>query len=127
MTDDLSHRMAAFQRCIEERDVRAAEDVLDPSYALVLVQPARAVMPRDMWIKVLPEYIVHSYEIHEQIVDVDGDCAASLHRATMQATMQGNDRSGVFVISDIWRRRDGVWRVWRRHSTPSSAGALEVR
>lgn len=123
---DLTARIEAFQRCIEDRDVARAGEVLDPDYALVLVQPARAVMRRDQWLAVLPQYVVHSYEVHDRIVDVQGDCAAVLHRATMRATVQGQDRSGVFVISDVWRRRDGVWRVWRRHSTPMAAGALRV-
>lgn len=116
--------MAEFQRCIEERDSAAAAEVLDEDYALVLVQPLRAVVPRDRWLAMLPAYIVHSYDIQEQLVDVDGDCAAVLHRARMTATVGGADRSGLFAISDIWRLRDGQWRVWRRHSTPFSAGPL---
>jgi hypothetical protein len=42
----------------------------------------------------------------------------------MKATVLGEDRSGLFVISDVWRRGEQGWRVWRRHSTPLSAGAL---
>ena len=116
--------MLAFQRCIEERDASGAEDLLDDDYALVLVQPARAVMPRQRWLEVLADYLVHSYNIEEQIVDVDVDCATVLHRVTMQATVLGQDRSGVFVISDVWRLRDGTWRLWRRHSTPISAAEM---
>lgn len=124
--DQLEARIDAFQRCIEERDVVSAEDLLDPAYSLVLVQPARSVVPRDQWLQLLPEYIVHSYEIQERIIDVDNDCAAVLHRATMNATVQGHDRSGLFIITDIWRRHGEVWRVWRRHSTPLSAGDLGI-
>lgn len=44
---------------------------------------------------------------------------------TQHATVLGVDRSGRFVISDCWRRgADGKWRVWRRHSTPLSAGVM---
>jgi len=112
------------QRCIEQRDQDAAADVLDQSYALVLVQPVRAVIPRERWLANLPDYVVHSYDVQERIsdIDIDGACAAVLHRAHMRATVNGVERSGVFVISDIWRLRDGYWRVWRRHSTPLSAG-----
>jgi hypothetical protein len=126
MADDLEARIRAFQQCIDQRDEALAEDILDPDYALLLVMPARAVVARKQWLAVLPEYVVHSYEIHEQIIDVDNDCAAVLHRATMKATVQGQDRSGTFIISDIWRLRDGSWRVWRRHSTPLAAGELRI-
>lgn len=124
MTDDLEEATTEFQRCIEQRDQEAAADVLDPDYALVLVQPVRAVVPRDVWLANLSDYVVHSYDVQERVVDVDGDCAAVLHRADMQATVNGADRSGLFTISDIWRLRDGHWRIWRRHSTPLSAGPM---
>jgi ketosteroid isomerase-like protein len=124
MSGDLELAMTEFQRCITERDVKAAAVVLDADYALVLVQPVAAVIPRDRWLASLPDYIVHSYEVQEQLIDVDGDVAAVLHRAKMQATVSGVDRSGVFIVTDVWRRRDGQWRVWKRHSTPLTAGPV---
>lgn len=125
MTDDrLLTQIANFERCIRERDGRLAEKVLDPDYALVLVNPSFAVVPRSSWLGMLPDYVVHSWEVQEQGLDVDGECAAMLQRVLMQATVLGHDRSGVFVISDVWRLRDDEWRVWRRHSTPLSAGRM---
>jgi len=126
MSADLELAMTEFQRCIVERDADAAAEVLDADYALVLVQPVAAVVPRDRWLATLPDYVVHSYDVQERLIDVDGDVAAVLHRAHMQATVGGVDRSGIFVVSDIWRRRDGQWRVWKRHSTPLSAGPVPV-
>ena len=121
---DLEQRIEMFLRCINERDAAVAEDVLDPDYALIVVQPAPAVMPRPRWLEVLADYVVDEYDVQERRLDVDGDCAAMVHRVFMRATVLGQDRSGLFVISDVWRRRDGVWRVWRRHSTPFSAGEM---
>jgi hypothetical protein len=124
MDPDLAPRIDDFERCIESRDRTLADTVLDQDYALVLVHPAAAVMPRERWLEVLPDYVVHEYEVQERIVDVDGDTAAVLQRVRMQATVLGEDRSGLFVISDTWRKRDGVWKVWRRHSTPLEAGRM---
>jgi ketosteroid isomerase-like protein len=122
--DDLADAMRRFQECIENRDRELAEGVLDDDYALVLVQPARAVMPRARWLEVLSDYVVHSNSTDESVVDVDGDLAVVLHRDQMAATVMGQDRSGTFAITDVWRRREGQWRVWRRHSTPLQAGVL---
>jgi ketosteroid isomerase-like protein len=125
MTDtQLEAAMSDFDHAVADRDHAVAERILDPDYALVLVQPSPAVMPRARWLAVLDDYLVHSYEIEEQCVHVDGDTAAVLQRVRMTATVLGEDRSGLFVISDLWRRRDQRWRVWRRHSTPLSAGDL---
>ena len=81
-------------------------------------------MPRDRWLAILPDYVLHVYDIEEQVVDVGGDCASVLHRVRMEATVLGEERNGLFVISDVWRRGAGEWRVWRRHSTPLTAGAM---
>lgn len=124
MSADLRGAIAEFQRCIDERDRAGAEKILDPAYALVLVAPARAVMPRERWLEVLDEYVVHEYEVEEQVVDEDGAEASVLSRVRMRATVLGEDRKGVFVLSDFWRLHDGVWKVWRRHSTPLSAGRM---
>lgn len=124
MDDDLQRQIEAFTRCIVERDRSLAEDVLDDGYALVLVHPAPAVMPRERWLDVLPDYVCDRYDERDRTVDIDGDCATVLQRVDMSATVLGEDRSGVFVISDVWRRRPEGWRIWRRHSTPLSAGQM---
>ena len=125
MTDEsLTSQMANFERCVLERDQQLAETVLDEGYALVIVQPAPAAMPRAGWLQTLPDYIVHFWEVQEQTVEIDGDTAAVFQRLDMRATVQGADRSGLFITTDVWRLRDDGWRVWRRYSTPLSAASL---
>jgi hypothetical protein len=124
MDDDLIRRIEQFQACIETRDRDLAREVLDQAFALVLAHPMRATMPRERWLEVLADYVVHEYRVHDQVIDLDGDTAAVLQRSDMSATVLGEDRSGLFVITDVWRRRTGTWRVWRRHSTPLTAGVM---
>ena len=66
---------------------------------------------------------MHEWEVEERTVDVDGDTAAIPQRLRMVATVLGEDRRGTIVMSDICRRREDGWRVWRRHSTPLEPGA----
>ena len=68
MSDDLELAMTEFQRCIAERDVEGASRVLDADYALVLVQPIAAAIPKERWLATLPDYVVHSYDVQEQIL-----------------------------------------------------------
>lgn len=72
----------------------------------------------------LDRYVVHDYAVQERVVDEDGEVAVVLQRVRMRAVVGEVDRSGVFVLSDVWRRHAGVWRVWRRHSTPLEAGVM---
>lgn len=116
--------MDDFQKCVESRDQLLAEQILDEDYSLELVHPTAVRMPRDRWLEVLEDYVVHAYVVQQRVLTVDGDCAVVLQLVLMQATVLGKDRSGQFVISDIWRRRDEVWRLWRRHSTPVTAGDM---
>ena len=122
--DELMEQWGRWQKAIEDRDVEAARSCLADDYALQLVQPVRAAIGRAQWLAALPDYVVSSYQVEDQVVDIDGDLAVVLHRARMQATVSGVDRSGIFVITDVWRRDGGAWRVWRRHSTPLTSGAM---
>lgn len=123
-TDDLAAAMRRFDEAVQKRDHVAAEEVLDEDYALVLIHPSPTHLPRARWLQVLPDYVVHSYTVEEQQVDRVDDVAAVLSRVRMQATVLGEDRSGLFVLTDVWRLREGRWRVWRRHSSPLTAGEL---
>lgn len=125
MTDPaLTTQMANFEQVVLHRDTGLALTVLHSEYALVLVVPVPAVMPRDRWLEVLPDYHVAAYHVEEQELDVARDCAALLQRLTMTATVLGEDRSGTFVTSDVWLRGPDGWRIWRRHSTPLAAGPM---
>ena len=119
--------MDAFQRAIETRDVEAAGEVLDPDYALCLVHPTAMVIPRDQWLAMLPNYVVHEWTVQEQQIDIDGDCALVFHRGLQRATVVGEPRDGIFVVSDIWRRREDGWRVWRRDSSPLAPLEMPAR
>ena len=121
---ELEDRLHEFQRVIEARDVEAAGEVLDEEYVLVVSRPSLVVVPRASWLAMLPDYMVHEWTVQEQHIDVDGDCAAVLHQGFQRATVLGDSRDGVFVVTDVWRRRAGLWRVWRRHSTPLDAGPM---
>src|SRR3954453_15020444 len=104
---ELQAQIDAFRRCIEQRDRDLANTVLADDYALVVTHPAPALMPRERWLEVLPDYVVDTYDVQDQRIDLSGDCACVLQRVAMQATVLGEDRSGLFVITDVWLRAPG--------------------
>jgi ketosteroid isomerase-like protein len=124
--DGLAARNEEWRQAIEDRDQERAAQILDADYALVLVHPAPATVPRAQWLAMLPDYVVHSWDVREQRVEVEGDVGLVCSLVDMRATVLGEDRSGPFVITDIWLARDGDWHVWRRHSAPLSAGPMPV-
>ena len=122
--EDILERADAWQRTIEARDPEAAAEFLANDYALVVTHPEAATMPREEWLRTLPSYEISAYEIHHRTVDVRGEVAVVVQRVDMTAVVFGADRSGVFILVDVWIDDAGAWRVWRRHSTPLSAGSL---
>lgn len=121
---EILERADAWQRAIESRDAEAAASALADDYALVVTHPDVVVMPREEWLRLLPDYDVRGYEIHHRSVEVRGQVASVVQRVEMSAVVAGADRSGVFVLVDLWTRDRGGWLVWRRHSTPLSAGTI---
>jgi hypothetical protein len=121
---ELVSRSDRWDEVVATRDQDAALTVLDEDFALVLVHPTPARVPLVQWLATLPDYVVHSWEVQERQVDVSADVAAILQRVDMRATVLGQDRSGIFLVSDIWRRHDGEWWAWRRHSSPLTAGPM---
>ncbi|WP_332664215.1 nuclear transport factor 2 family protein [Aeromicrobium sp.] len=121
---DLDSACADFDRAVMQRDHEAAERILHPQFALVLVHPTPAVMPRQRWLETLDGYVVDDWEVEEDVRDSSEDIASVLRRVRMRATVLGEDRSGTFIISDTWLNGGSGWQVWRRHSTPLQAGPM---
>ncbi|MEO5651447.1 MAG: nuclear transport factor 2 family protein [Marmoricola sp.] len=122
--ESLTSAAESWDRAIQQRDQTMAGDILAEDFALVLVHPAPASMPRERWLEVLPDYVVRVWEVEERVIDLTGDLGVVLQRVRMEATVLGEDRSGLFVLSDVWRWQQERWRVWRRHSSPLSAGRM---
>ena len=121
--DEILSRADAWQRAIEARDPVAAAEYLADDYALVVTNPEQAVMPREEWLRLLPDYDMRSYDIRHREVSVRAGVGVVVQRVAMTAVVAGADRSGTFILVDLWSEEEGGWRVWRRHSTPLSAGA----
>ncbi len=119
--EELRARAAGWEASILRRDVEGVQQFLAADFAVVILQPTRAVVPRMQWLKTIADYRIHDYHVEDEIIDVAGDLGVILQRIRMKATVLGQERSGIFIHTDIWRRSD-QWRVWRRHSTPMSAG-----
>jgi len=124
MLQDPHNADQAFRDALLARDTDAAEEILHDEYALVLVHPVPARMEKAQWLRTLPDYVVDSFVDRSSAWDVTGEVAVHLHLVEMTATVFGADRSGLFVISDTWLLTPVGWKVWKRHSTPFTAGEV---
>ena len=84
-----------------------------------LLTSARGVlMPRDAWLAgAMGPIAGTSFQWEELKVRPFGDMAIVHGRSRQQATVNGQDWSGVFLTTDVWVLRDGRWQVVSRHGT----------
>jgi len=118
----IGDRTDQWQLAIESRDPEEAARFLSDDYALVILQPQPVVVGRDEWLRMLPDYVVTGYSVEERIVETSPELCTVFQRAHQTALVQGVERSGIFILVDVWVREADEWRVWRRHSAPLSAG-----
>jgi Domain of unknown function (DUF4440) len=122
METEIGELTDRWQLAIEARDPDAAAHFLAADYALVIIQPQPAVVPREEWLRMLPDYVVSGYSVEERVVSAGDELCTVFQRVDQTALVKGVERSGIFILVDVWVREAGTWRVWRRHSTPLSAG-----
>jgi len=109
-------------------DRATLERVLAPEFALVVSARPEARVDRAAWLRTAgTEYTCDAFRYDAMQVRDFGDLAVASSLATQRATAFGQDRSGTFFLTDVWRRgADGAWQVIARYSSyaePSTASA----
>ena len=84
----------------------------------LLTSARGALMSKSEWLAGAMGPFVCSVFNWEQIqVRPFGEVAIAHGRAKQQAAVAGQDWSGVFLVTDVWVRRNGLWQVVSRHGT----------
>jgi hypothetical protein len=123
-------RERQWHDAILRRDVAAAGSFQAPEFKLVVGaegQPLQ-VIPRELWLSVLPRYIIHGHEITDIHVSIWNDVAVATLAVTQKAEpLNDRDISGNFLLTDIWVRRDETWLIAERHSSRQEKTSAPVR
>ncbi len=127
---DIEKMERLWNDAILRRDADSAASFLAPEYRLIIGVEAQSlqVISRDLWLSVLPRYVIHSHEITDMHVSL-WDNLAVVALAITQAAEPLNDRdiSGNFLITDIWVLRNEKWLVAERHSSRQEKASVAVR
>lgn len=113
---------AAFQR----KDFAALQDMMADGYALVIAvqnMPLQ-VVGRSAWLAALDDYEVSEAAVEHIHVRIYDCVAVAVMLWRQAATLHGEDRSGVMMLTDIWVDVSGEWKLAERHSSrPEHPGA----
>ena len=130
MVVDIEKMERLWNDAILKRDVDSAASFLAPEYKLVIGVEGQSlqVIPRDLWLSVLPRYVIHRHEITDMHVSIWNDLAVAALAITQTAEpLNDRDISGNFLITDIWVHRNEKWAVAERHSSRQEKASVSVR
>jgi Domain of unknown function (DUF4440) len=116
----------AWAEALVRQDRVALELFLAPDYALVVSAAPDRPVARDAWLaQAVGSYRIEHFRIERLRARLlaDGLVAVSL-LFEQRANVAGVDRSGVFFLTDIWRRGTARWEVVARYSAPPEPASV---
>jgi len=111
----------AWLEAIQRKDAEALARIIGHDYVYTATGHGRRT--RQEWMEAVPLYDIHEFTIVSADVRIYSDTAVVLLHVQQTATFGGATRSGNFLITDVWSKRDGAWQVVARSSilTPAQA------
>ena len=99
-------------------DSARLEALLAPDFELVVSAAPAKPLSRSEWLRLaVSGYVCRSFRYKQQNVRVLGDYAVVASVFAQEASVKGQDRSGEFFLTDLWRRYNGSWQVVARYSS----------
>ena len=114
-----------WTNAIKAGDRRRLEEFLAPGYVLTIAalgNPLIHVSRKDWLAAAGTTYKIQAYEFKDLVARRIGDGVVVVTSYyTQKAIADGRDRSGDFLLTDIWLRDGKRWRVaWRHSSEPET-------
>jgi ketosteroid isomerase-like protein len=109
---ELAHTWA---RAVQSHDRAGLDSIVAREFTLVGRSDGRS---REDWLDEWSgSYEIDDWRYEEIEVELYGNTAVLSSRYSQTARHDGDDRSGSYLVTDVWVRRDGRWQVVRRHAT----------
>jgi ketosteroid isomerase-like protein len=103
---------------IAEHDQAAVRNLLADEFTLTSAFSSGDLINKDQFVKNFMSAISGmSATFQDFLAHVYGDVAVVKFRSNSKYTFNGEDRSGDYLITDVWVKRGGRWQVVTRHAT----------
>ena len=116
--EDLARREQAWLAAILAKDLALLDSFLAEEFVYTASNHGRR--NRQEWLDSIADYQFRRLELLHTVVTSFGDVALVHARIRQDATLAGQLRVGVFLITDVWVKRDGRWQVVSRTSVSES-------
>ena len=115
----IREREKAWNDALLKIDVASTEAFLSPDYFLAIAIPGKPLITvtRKQWLETLKTYFLEEMRVGEMLIRLYGDVATAAYPYFQKSKLNGPGVSGDFLVTDIWVKRDGVWKVAARYSS----------
>jgi ketosteroid isomerase-like protein len=117
--EELQALLTRWAEAVRDRDIRYLERLLAPEFTLTTGRRPSPIRGREEYLEITESrYAVEEFEFERVEVLDYGDAAVVRSRYSQRGTMDGEDRSQTFLITDVFVRRDNRWLAVSRHLSP---------
>ena len=110
----LERAVEELNRAVRERDAASAAGLLDDEFALTSSLGTGLHVDKDAWLGGLEAVVTDKLTARDAQLREFGDVGVALWRMDWKARSGEDDLSGPYVVSDVWIRAGGGWRLrWR--------------
>jgi hypothetical protein len=122
---DVEAAERAWMKAWLSKDIDSCRAILDESF--VLTSATGVLMDKAEWLdKATGAFAASEFNWLSIVVrKIAADVAVAHVKSNQVATVNGKDWSGVFLMTDVWVKRDSGWKVAARQGLgplPASAG-----
>jgi Domain of unknown function (DUF4440) len=116
---DLAALSVRFMEAVRDRELEWLEEHLGPEFTLTTGRPGAPVRGRDEWLEVTRDrYVIDEFGFDElEVIDL-GSVGVVRSRYRQRGSMDGEDRTQTFLMTDVWAERDGRPQLVTRHVSP---------
>ena len=117
--EELRSLLDRWAEAVRDRNIRYLERLLAPEFTLTTGRRPSPIRGREEYLEITESrYVVEEFEF-ERIEVLDyGDAAVLRSRYRQRGSMEGERRDQVFLITDVFVRRDDRWLAVSRHLSP---------
>jgi hypothetical protein len=115
---ELAQLEVALLEALILHDMDTFERRLADEFTLTTGRSGAEVRTRGEWMRVTrEEYVLEAFSIDEIVVQPYGDVAVVRLRYRQAGRMGDRERTGIYRMTDVFVRRDGVWQLVTRHAS----------
>jgi ketosteroid isomerase-like protein len=122
----LSQLEHQWLEAVKARDVEHLDRLLGEEFTLTTGRVGNEVRTRQEYLEITRDrYVIESFEFEALEVLAYGHVALVRSRYRQTGSMDGEDRSQAFLMTDVWVRRGGRWQAVTRHVSPLLDSAIQ--